>query len=254
MITCIVVDNDSDTIERIREFLKLCDGLSAKIAGVAGDLNRGMELIRQHNPDVVFVGTEINENRGLHALDPFFGQAFKTVFVSNTSDFAVEALNHSASGYLVKPFNFIQFRNVIYHVSNQLKADNERNYRDEMLKFHNTCSHNARHILLEVELGFIMESIVNIAYCVANQSYANIHICTNKIITVSRSLKDLEMMLPREQFYRTHKSYLVNIFYIRKFFRSGESYVLLKSGDKIPVSVRKSSRIACDLKKITETV
>ena len=67
---------------------------------------------------------------------------------------------------------------------------------------------------------------------------------------MSKSLKEMEAYLPKNQFYRTHKSYLVNIFYIRKFVRSGESFVLMKSGIKIPVSVRKTTVIFNDIKEL----
>jgi two-component system LytT family response regulator len=71
-----------------------------------------------------------------------------------------------------------------------------------------------------------------------------------KEILVTKSLKELQELLPDNQFYRTHKSYLVNVHYIRKFIKTNESYVLLKSGAKIPVSVRTSSVITKDIKKM----
>jgi len=73
---------------------------------------------------------------------------------------------------------------------------------------------------------------------------------TKKEIVVTKPLKSLQELLPQNQFYRTHKSYLVNVFYIRKFFRGNESYVILKSGVKIAVSVRTSTIISNDIKKM----
>jgi len=74
-----------------------------------------------------------------------------------------------------------------------------------------------------------------------------------KKIIVTKPLKELQTLLPANQFYRTHKSYLVNVYYIRKFMRANESYVLMRSGAKIPVSVRTSSIITKDIKKMVES-
>ena len=98
-----------------------------------------------------------------------------------------------------------------------------------------------------------MENSSHIEYCVAAQSYSEIITIGSKEITVSKSLKEIQEMLPEDQFYRTHKSYLVNINYIRKFVKASESYLLLKSGTKIPVSVRVSSTITKDLKQKLST-
>jgi two-component system LytT family response regulator len=95
-----------------------------------------------------------------------------------------------------------------------------------------------------------MENTRNIEYLTADQSYATIYTHAKREFMVSKSLKELESYLPKNQFYRTHKSYLVNIYYIRKFVKTGESYVLLKSGAKIPVSVRKSSVIFNEIKQM----
>ena len=105
-----------------------------------------------------------------------------------------------------------------------------------------------KNLIFDVESGFIVENTKNIEYCTADQSYSTIFTHARREFVVSKSLKELEAYLPKNQFYRTHKSYLVNIFYIRKFVRSSESYVLLKSGTKIPVSVRKTSVIFNEIK------
>ena len=96
----------------------------------------------------------------------------------------------------------------------------------------------------------MMENSKNIEYCVADQSYSTIYTYAKREFIVSKSLRELEEYLPVNHFYRTHKSFLVNIFYIRKFVKASESYVLLKSGMKVPVSVRKSAVILRDVKKM----
>jgi two-component system, LytTR family, response regulator len=110
----------------------------------------------------------------------------------------------------------------------------------------------SQNIVYDVESGFLMENNKNIEYCYAKQSYSATVTYLGKKMTISKSLKEIQQIFPKKQFYRTHKSTLINIYYIRKFLIASESYVLLKSGVKVPVSVRVSSAISKDIKKMLE--
>ena len=105
-------------------------------------------------------------------------------------------------------------------------------------------------IILDVENGFLVENTRNIEYCYANQAYSGVALLSRREIIVSKPLKYLQELLPEKLFYRVHKSYLINVFFIRKFVKGTESYIILRSGTKIPVSVRISTHISKDLKKM----
>jgi two-component system LytT family response regulator len=109
---------------------------------------------------------------------------------------------------------------------------------------------SGENIVFDTDNGFIMLNTCNIEYCYANTSYAYVVSYAKKEIIVSKSLKELQEMMPANQFYRTHKSYVINIYYIRKYVHAKESYVLLKSGTKVPVSVRITSSITKDIIKM----
>lgn len=106
--------------------------------------------------------------------------------------------------------------------------------------------------MINTEHGFFIENSKNIEYCEANQSYSIIHSNNNNQTTISKPLKYLEEILPSNQFIRTHKSFLVNILYIRQYVRADENYVILKSGKRIPVSVRKNTDFDDVIKNLFE--
>ena len=187
---------------------------------------------------------------GMEIYNYFNEPEFKIIFVTAYQQYAIGALNHSASGYLLKPVSFIDLQELLQKVSKELFHEQQQRELEDKLNVLCAADIVGKNIILDVENGFIMENTKNIEYCYANQSYSVVVLHTKKEIVVTKPLKSLQELLPQNQFYRTHKSYLVNVFYIRKFFRGNESYVILKSGVKIAVSVRTSTIISNDIKKM----
>jgi len=162
----------------------------------------------------------------------------------------MDALNNSAFGYLLKPLNIIHLQAMLHRIDKQIKQEQKHFEIEE--KFTSFCAADivGTSIILDVENGFLVENTRNIEYCYANRTYSVVTLLSRREIIVSKPLKTLQELLPENQFYRVHKSYLINVYYIRKFVKGSESYVILKSGTKIPVSVRVSSIISKDIKKI----
>lgn len=194
-----------------------------------------------------------NEN-GIAIFNYFKEPTFKVIFVTAHKQYAIDALNHSAAGYLLKPVNIIELQEILKKTIKGLKTEQQHLELEENLNVLHAANVDDQTIMLYTQNGFIMENTRNIEYCYANQSYSLVVLHTKKEIIISKPLKNLEVILPKKQFYRTHKSYLVNISYIRKFLKGNESYVILKSGSKIPVSVRTSKTISQDIRKLSEPV
>ncbi len=67
-------------------------------------------------------------------------------------------------------------------------------------------------------------------------SYSDVYLIDNKKITVSKNLKWFESHLPRAIFYRAHKSYLINISFVSKLYKTNGGRICLINGECIPLS------------------
>ena len=72
---------------------------------------------------------------------------------------------------------------------------------------------------------------------------------SQKEFFVTKSLKELQEVLTEKQFYRPHKTYLMNIHYIQKFVRAKENYIVMESGVIIPVSARVTTFLQNEIRK-----
>lgn len=247
-----VIDDEADAINVVVKMLENFSTLSFKITGTANNLEEGVELIKKTKPDLIFLDIEMPGKNGLAIYDYFEKPDFKIIFMTAYQQYAIDALKKSASDYLLKPLNIVELKDSLQKIVKQI----EQKFQDEEFKdkinILSSAEVEGKNILLEVEAGFIMENTSNIEYVYAHQSYSVIVTHSKKEILVTKSLKQLHELLPKNQFYRTHKSYLINIYFIRKFTRMAESYVLLKSGVRIPVSVRTSALITKEIKEMLQ--
>ena len=67
-----------------------------------------------------------------------------------------------------------------------------------------------------------------------------VYIQTGKKYTCTRTIKDYEDLLPEDSFFRIHYSHIVNVNFIRKFFKDGRGgYIELSDGTTLPVAYRR---------------
>ena len=245
-----VIDDEADAIDVVVKLLENFSSISFKITGTANNLEKGVELIKKTKPDLIFLDIEMPGKNGLAIYDYFEQPDFKVIFMTAYQQYAIEALKKSASDYLLKPLNIVELKDSLQKVIKQIDQKWQVEELRDKMNYLSSVEIDGKNILLEVEGGFIMENTSNIEYAYANQAYSVIVTHSKKEIVVTKSLKQMQDLLPDNQFYRTHKSYLINIFFIKKFVRLNESYVLMKSGVRIPVSVRTSALITREIKQM----
>jgi len=247
MLSTVIIDDDQIAICILVNLLSKLSSFEIKIVGTANNFDEGVELIKRTQPDIVFLDINMPGKSGMEIFNEFQIPNFKIIFHTSFQQYAVDALKKSACGYLIKPVDLIDLQEILQKVSKEIIKEQKQLQLEDTINILSTPEIAGVNIMLDVENGFIMCNTRNIEYCYANQSYTVVVTSTKNEILVSKSLKELEEILPENQFYRTHKSFLVNIYYIRKFVRAKESYVLLKSGVKIPVSVRTTFVITKDI-------
>ena len=247
MLNTVIIDDDKIAISILVNLLSKLSSFEIKIVGTANNFNDGVELIKKTEPDIIFLDINMPGKSGMEIFNEFQFPRFKIIFYTSYPQYAIDALKKSACGYLMKPIDFIELQELLQKVSKEHLQEQKQLQLEDTINILSTPEIKGVNIMLEIENGFIMCNTRNIEYCYANQSYSVVVTYNKNDILVSKSLKELQEILPENQFYRTHKSFLINIYYIRKFIRAKESYVLLKSGVKIPVSVRSTFVISKDI-------
>jgi two-component system LytT family response regulator len=96
-----------------------------------------------------------------------------------------------------------------------------------------------------------MEEIENITYLQADDNYTKVFTASGKCYLISRPLKDFERNLVNGLFVRTHKSFMINIKYLKDFTTIDGGVITLNDGVKVPVSKRKNSVFKEAIRKLS---
>lgn len=222
-----------------------------QIMDICDDLPTGVKSILKHKPDFVFLDIEMPHFSGLEILD-FFEPSqvqFSIIFTTAYHHYAIEALKISAVDYLLKPINK---DDVILAINRYEKTS----------KNHKTNSFSSlKSVLTEQKIDKIAVpegsqlhfiSPETIIYIKADNSYSELYLTDKSKMTVSRSIKNFEDGLKHSnQFFRIHKSYLINVMFIKKFDKSNGGWVCLTNGIELPVSTEKTNDFLSLIHKIT---
>lgn len=214
------------------------------VAELCPDLASGVKAIRKHNPDVVFLDIELPGHSGLELLD-FFNEDevnFSVVFVTAYNQYAIRAFNLSAVSYLLKPVQPADLRTAFELFE---KSRSRGNY--SVLKS-NLASDQPQKIALHTLNTVTFEETSNILYFEADGAYTKVVLKEGSPRVVSKPLKFFESMLTGcDDFYRCHKSYMVNVRHITEYIKSEGGYLVVDKKHQVSVS---QDRIDTLLKKI----
>ena len=240
MIQALIIDDEPGN----REFLI---GLIAdycpeiKILGEAHDLTSGVEAIKEHRPDLVFLDIQMPGGSGFDLLDQMSTTSlhFEVIFTTAFDQYAIQAFRYSALDYLLKPIHPLQLTEAISKVRIRKEKAEQlerlKNFRDIM----DGKQEKISHIILTSANGQQRAEISDIIRCEADRNYTRIYMKNDKRIVATRSLKEFDELLTPFGFLRIHQSHLINLKMFQTYHRpkdSGGGMVELSDGSRLEVS------------------
>jgi len=226
-LTAIIVDDELYGRENLKKIIEnYCQEI--EILGCADSAVSAKELVNVHTPDVVFLDINMPVLDGFDFLDEYDDRNFMVVFVSAHEEFGINAVKAGAADYLLKPVNIKELKQT---VKNLLSIKNKE------IKV--GIVQETDRLVLPASHGFDILAFDDLIRLEADGCYTIIVIKVGKNKIVSRTLKDFEDTLPKEIFFRIHKSHLINLKYIKEYSNSSGNYVTMTDGSKVEISRRK---------------
>lgn len=203
----------------------------------AADLESGVKLIKEKSPDLVMLDIKMPKVSGLQILNYFTDVEinFQIIFTTAYSEHAIEAFKMSAVDYILKPINP---KRVIKAVDKAIQVIQNNNIYEELKNLKKVIKNlTVNTIALEVPGGVIFTEYDDIQYIEAEGMYSKVHLNKGKVELVSRPLKYFVEQLENNLFfYRPHRSYLVNLKYIKEMIQRKGNYIIMKSNTALPIT------------------
>ncbi len=199
-INCIIVDDEQLARKLLQEYIDKIPQLT--LVTQCKNPIEAMDALHRDSVDLLFLDIQMPELTGIEFLKTLQKKP-AVIFTTAYSEYALQGYELDVIDYLVKPFSFERFVKAVNKAMEylQLKAQNPQTTTPEATK--NYINVHADHKIYKLRLD-------DIEYIEGLKEYVSYYTREKRIIALE-SLKYLEESLPKDQFIRVHKSYIVPI-------------------------------------------
>ncbi len=259
-LKALIIDDEPLARQELQYLLERAGGVEVLAQGTNGI--EAVELIRTHRPDVVFLDVQMPGLDGFAVLKKLLDrkvQMPQVVFATAYNQYAVKAFEVNAVDYLLKPFDRkrvlqtiekAQARVALSGVPEAALGHETGAKLDALLKLVEQGQPAKPHsgkVVVRAQNRLLLVAQKEI--CFASIEEGAITVVTPAVEGHSncRTLEELQEQLDPEDFWRVHRSYLVNIQHIREVVPWFKSSYQLRMDDpkktEIPVSRAQTKRL-----------
>jgi two-component system, LytTR family, response regulator len=229
-----VVDDEAPARRKLLRFLAADSGI--EVAGEAANGRDAVAGIQRTQPDLLLLDVQMPDFDGFEVVKQLAPPLPRIVFVTAFDQYAIQAFDVHAFGYLLKPFDRPRFQKVLDDAKQQARAHNNSNSSSEVA---------LRQLLADVDrarrapsrfvvqhgerMFFVAPSEID--WIESERNYLLVH-AGDQTYTIRGTLDVMEERLDRAEFVRINRSTIVRLDAVRelqKWFH-GEFKAIMKSG------------------------
>ncbi|MDX1477817.1 MAG: LytTR family DNA-binding domain-containing protein [Saprospiraceae bacterium] len=233
----ILIDDEKSALQSLKMDLEeYCP--EVEVVALCQSPAEGIRAISDHQPDMVFLDIEMPKMNGFELLQSLPSIAFDVIFVTAYDQFAVRAFEFNAVDYLLKPILRAQLIQAVQKVTDRQQHHFAQAELDALINNIQLQSHHTiTNIALPCSDGYEFVPVNEITHLEGESNYTWVHIQSRKKYLVAKTMKEMSSMIPFPQFFRAHKSHIVNLNHVAKYVRGRGGYLVLRDGGgHIPVS------------------
>jgi two-component system LytT family response regulator len=237
MIRAVIIDDEPQNATTLKKDLETHCAFVQTIA-VCHSAKEGIMTIKREKPELIFLDIEMPWMNGFEMLEVLGEISFSIIFTTAHDQFAAKAFRLSAVDYLLKPIDAMDLKAAVKKVEEKIHLQQgQANIENLLQNIRQPSVH--QKIALPYKDGYEFIEVNQIIYCQAEGAYTKVYLDNRKYILVSKSLGDIEELLPHSLFQRIHHSTVVNLEYVTHFVRSDGGYVKMRTGEDLSVSKSK---------------
>ncbi len=240
MLRCLIVDDEKPAREEIMYILKEIDDV--ELVGEASHGMEALELIEKLKPDVIFLDINMPQMTGIEVAKRIIdaGLDLMIIFITAYDQFALKAFEVNAVDYLLKPIDEDRLKKTIQKLISMKNNKKGLDYDklSKLIKDMSPTKSTCPWISVYYKNKLIPIETKDIIYITVEDKNTVIVTGKGKFET-HYTLNELMDKLDSDIFFRSHKSYIVNlkeIESIEPWFNSTYNINLKSSKEVIPVS------------------
>lgn len=241
-LKAIVVDDEAHARESLQLLLQR-GGHAVEVVAEARDLASAKEALEALHragtePELCFLDIELSGESGFDVLE-HLPASTAVVFVTAYNEYALKALRAKALDYLLKPVDPEELSQALEKVRDRMETQRGKGLDGPIVEelMRRIDGEAFSGIAVPSKGGMDILEADNILRCASESNYTHLYLMDGRRMVVTKTLKEVEAMLPAKRFMRIHHSHLINLKGVRKIWKEdGLLSVELKDGSRCPVS------------------
>jgi two-component system LytT family response regulator len=231
----LIVDDEPLARDSIRALL--AEDAEVRVVG-EGTGSDAEALISRARPDIMFLDIQMPEIDGFGVLDRVGADTVPVViFVTAYDQYAVRAFEVHALDYLLKPFDDQRFAGALARAKERVGARRRGEVDNRIAELLKERDSSRTRFLIPVRDKTIVVDAAQIDWIEASDYYVTLHAGAAAHL-LRQTMDEIEKQLDRRQFFRVHRSAIVNVDRVREIhplFR-GDCALVLADGRRIKLS------------------
>lgn len=205
-LNCIIIDDEPIARNILKDYIQRDDRLL-----LLQEYSKASDALREfaiHKPHLIFLDIKMPGINGFEMIRSL-PQHPQVIFTTAFREYAVEGFNLNAADYLLKPFSFERFLQAVNKVYLLLSYEQGYGMAPSAIK----PSADTADIFVKSNGMLVRVQVSDILYIEALKEYVRI-VTHNSQLVVNQTMQYMEGKLPKDLFFRIHRSYIVGLSHI----------------------------------------
>ncbi len=252
MVKLVIVDDEPHCLASLEEKLKMMEEVD-----IVGSCNNGpdaVKAIERYRPDAVILDISMPNMDGFAMLDELEKINFEIIFATAHNEFAIKAIRMSAFDFLLKPVGMSELQECMARLTEKIKLKTAHDHRDQQYRYlvqllHHPGSTDPK-ITLPTQNGLLFVPVKEIIRTEAESNYTFFHLCNGQKLVVSKTMKEFEDILCNFNFFRVHKSHIINLNFVSRYIKGDGGTIVLTDGTEVEVAASKKLSLLQKLQEL----
>lgn len=197
IITCAIIDDEPLAAGLLESYAKKTPYLS--LQGTYNSAIQAMKDLRENPVQLLFLDVQMPELSGLE-FSKILPKSVKVIFTTAFSQYALEGFKANALDYLLKPISYEDFL-----------RSTDKAYEWFSICMKQDVYKRDRFMLVKSDYKLLRVGLDDILYIEGEKDYVSFVMKNGEKIMSLMSMKKLDDFLPKPEFLRTHRSYIVHM-------------------------------------------
>ncbi|MDO7172868.1 LytR/AlgR family response regulator transcription factor [Mariniflexile sp. AS56] len=226
---CVIIDDEPLAIDVIESYINQIGGL--EIVVKCTNPLEAITLLNKHKVDLIFLDIEMPNLTGIDLVKTLDNMP-QFIFTTAYPQYALDGFNLNATDYLVKPIPFHRFLKAVTRAKEKYELENKSAVKSDVVMESPSTNIQDNFIFVKSEYENIKINTDSIKYIQGLKDYIKIYTSeSDKAILTLSSFKDILDKLPSARFIRVHRSFVVNI----DFIKALQKTKIIVDGIQIPI-------------------